>query len=247
MLSDVYIDTCSICGYEGKFEKDNPSFREGYQCVSCRASLRYRGQAGAILKVFARDGEKNLKELAENSNFRKLYIYEPGLIGPFRNLFSSFENYFNSFYWDNVDLGSARDGVQCESLEKLTYDDDQFGLIISSDIMEHVRRPWVAFSDIYRVLKPGGYHIFSIPVHLPMPLKTKFRVDTSTDDDVYLEEPRYHGNGVGGRSLVYTDFGADISHILMGMGYKVTLDTIDHSHPEVRKLITFTTQKPISN
>ena len=110
--------------------------------------------------------------------------------------------------------------------------------------MEHVRHPWVAFADIYRVLKPGGYHIFSIPVHLPMPDKTKFRVDTSSDEDIHIETPHYHGNGMGGKSLVYTDYGADIENYLTEIGYKVIMNTMDNEHHEVKRLVTFVTQKP---
>ncbi len=109
--------------------------------------------------------------------------------------------------------------------------------------MEHVRHPWIAFADIHRVLKPGGYHVFSIPLQLPMRDKTHFRVDVSGDEDIHIEEPHYHGNGVGGKSLVYTDFGADIEQHLIKMGYKVVLDTIDHEHSEVKRLLTFVTKK----
>lgn len=246
MTQDVYLGHCAICGFDGEFQKNNTSFREGYQCPSCRASLRYRGQAESILKVFAADQRLDLVDLSKDKVFSQLQIYEPGVIGPFRKLFSNFKNYHDSFYWEDVELGEIKDGVQCQSLETLTFDDDQFDLVISSDIMEHVRHPWVAFADIFRVLKPGGYHIFSIPLHLPMPSKTQFRVDTSGEEDKYIKEPQYHGNGVGGKSLVYTDFGADITDYLTNIGYKVIVDTINHDHPDLKKLVIFITKKPLS-
>lgn len=227
-------------------KKNNSSFREGYQCPSCGASLRYRGQAESILKVFADNKKLDLVDLAKDKIFSQLKIYEPGVIGPFRKLFSNFKSYQDSFYWEDVELGESKDGVQCQSLESLTFDSDQFDLVISSDIMEHVRHPWVAFTDIFRVLKPGGYHIFSIPLHLPMPSKTQFRVDTLGEEDIYLMEPQYHGNGVGGKSLVYIDYGADITDYLSDIGYKVIVDTINHNHSDVEKLVTFITQKPLS-
>ena len=243
MADDFYSDTCSVCGYEGEFKKNNPSFREGYQCPECKSSLRYRGQAASILNIYGKNCHSSLVVLSKDEEFSKLNIYEPGVIGPFRKLFSEYEGYRDSFYWDDVELGEAKDGIQCQSLEALTFEDNEIDLIISSDIMEHVRHPWVAFSDIHRVLKPGGYHIFSIPVHLPMMSMTKYRVDTSTNEDIHIEEPHYHGNGVGGRSLVYTDFGADIEQKLLEIGFNVKLDTIDHRHLEVKRLLTFVTQK----
>ena len=244
LAEDVYFGHCSICGYDGEFKKNNPFFREGYQCPSCRSSLRYRGQAESILKIYSTSAGQDLTGLAKDSGFSQLNIYEPGVTGPFRQLFSDFKNYRNSFYCDDVELGDVKDGTQCQSLEALTFDDDQLDLVISSDIMEHVRHPWVAFADIYRVLKPGGYHIFSIPVRWPMPSKTQNRVDTSTEEDIYIETPHYHGNGMGGKSLVYTDYGADIKNYLADIGYKVIIDTMDNEHHEVRRLVTFVTQKP---
>ena len=244
MEENTYTGHCSICGYFGEFKKNNPSFREGYLCPSCRASLRYRGQASAILKTYAINQHLNLFDLSKTREFSQLSIYEPGVIGPFRTLFSDFKNYKNSFYWEDIECGKSKNDIECQSLEELTFDDDQFDLILSSDIMEHVRKPWVAFSDIFRVLKPGGYHIFSIPVHPPLPTKTQYRVDTTTNEDIHIQKPHYHGNGAGGKSLVYTDFGADITEHLSRIGYEVSLDTIPHEHAEVRQLLTFITQKP---
>ena len=96
----------------------------------------------------------------------------------------------------------------------MTYVDDYFDLVLSSDIFEHVRKPFDGFREIDRVLKPGGFHIFSIPVTQPIPAKTAFRVDTSGPEDVFVMPAHYHSAPEGGTSLVYTDFGADIVDIV---------------------------------
>ncbi|MEB8430923.1 methyltransferase domain-containing protein [Cocleimonas sp. KMM 6892] len=240
---DTYTDRCSVCGFYGEFHKNNRSFREGYQCPECNSSLRYRGQAASILKIYGKPDQETITDLSKDDVFSQLTIYEPGVTGPFRKLFSDYKGYKNSFYWDDVEFGEYKDGIQCQSLENLTFEDNEIDLIISSDIMEHVRLPWIAFEDIYRVLKPGGYHVFSIPVHLPMRNKTSYRVDTSGAEDINIEEPHYHGNGVGGKSLVYTDFGADIEQHLKEIGFNVELDALNHSHSEIKRLLTFVTKK----
>ena len=79
--------------------------------------------------------------------------------------------------------------------------------MLSSDIFEHVRKPFVGFKEVNRVLKPGGFHIFSIPLERPMPSTTVFRVDTSGPEDVFVLPEHYHSAPVG--SLVYIDFGED--------------------------------------
>ncbi|MEG5066201.1 glycosyltransferase [Microcoleus sp. B3-A4] len=239
-----YEDRCKVCGYFQVFEKKHKSLREGYKCQKCKSSLRYQGQAEAIINKFSKNNSSSIVELCQEDEFKSLNIYEPGITGGFRNFFQeSLKYYTTSFYWQNLPLGGYKDNIQCQSLEQLTYDSNQFDLIITSDIFEHIRHPWVAFQEILRVLKVGGYHIFSIPVQEPLPKKTVYRVDVSGKEDVYILEPRYHTDGRGNPCLVYTDFGLDIVDNLQSIGYEVELFKLTNQQPELQKLITFVTRK----
>lgn len=42
-------------------------------------------------------------------------------------------------------------------------DCNTFDTVYSSQVIEHIQKPWKAISEIYRVLKPGGYAILSVP------------------------------------------------------------------------------------
>ena len=53
-------------------------------------------------------------------------------------------------------------GIRCENVEKLTFSAERFNLIISQDVFEHVCDPWKGFAEIHRVLKNGGYHVFTV-------------------------------------------------------------------------------------
>jgi glycosyltransferase involved in cell wall biosynthesis len=242
-----YSGVCNLCGTQQIFYKRHRSLREGYQCSQCKASLRYRGQAGAILQKFATPDIQCLRDLIRQPNFQSLKIYEPGIIGAFRQYFADLPNYTNSYFWQDVPLGEYRQNLQCQSLENLTYPDLSFDLILTSDILEHIRRPWQAFSEIWRVLKLGGYHIFTIPVQAPMPETTIARVDTTGDRDIHSLPPKYHSAPLpeGGRrqSLVYTDFGGDLVNFLEKIGFTVELLNLPSDNAELRRLITFATQK----
>ena len=220
---DGYVGRCTVCGHTGQFRREASivSVRENYCCRSCNASLRYREQARLVVKHFAREGSKHLADLARETVFRTLKIYEPGMIGPFRRILGRLPYYHTSFLWKSVPRGEYRRGVQCQDLMNLTYQDNFFDLVISSDIFEHVRKPFAGFREVNRVLKPGGFHIFSIPVANPMPGKTVFRVDTSGDEDVCVLPARYHGGPFGGKSLVYTDFGADMTKSMESDGIEL--------------------------
>jgi SAM-dependent methyltransferase len=44
-----------------------------------------------------------------------------------------------------------------------TIELESFDTVYSSQVLEHVPRPWDALAEIYRVLKKGGYAIISVP------------------------------------------------------------------------------------
>ena len=84
--------------------------------------------------------------------------------------------------------------------------------------MEHVRRPAEAFQSISRVLKPGGYHVFTVPIYSE---ETTVRIDTTTDEDVHLLPPLYHGDPLRSQgALAYYDFGMDILNMANAFGFE---------------------------
>ena len=177
-------------------------------------------QASAITAVYGMP-DAPFTKLIEQKAFRELAIYEPGIIGPFRRKLAKLSGYVNSYYWPDVALGDERDGVRCEDLRQLTFADASMDLVISSDIFEHVRGPMTAFAELYRVLRPGGFHVFTVPLLWPLPSATKPRVDWSGDDDVFLLPARYHSSPHDPKgSLVYTDFGMDLPEQLRELGFE---------------------------
>ena len=60
--------------------------------------------------------------------------------------------------------GSVIDGIRSEDLCRLTYPDDSFDLVLTSESLEHVPDLAAALREILRVLVPGGRHIFTIPL-----------------------------------------------------------------------------------
>jgi len=217
--ADTYFGQCSICGLLQHFVRSNRAIRETYRCTGCKASLREREQALSIIGCYGDLRANTFTELVATEGFRRLHIYEPGTVGPYRRLFKPLPHYFQSDYYDEADRAKATPQLPHQSLEALSYDDQSFDLTISSDILEHVRKPLTAFAELYRVLKPGGYNIFTVPLQEPAATKSVARVDTEGAVDVHILPEYYHGNGKGGRSLVYTDFGLDIVDMLNSVGF----------------------------
>ena len=53
----------------------------------------------------------------------------------------------------NLDIGS----------KALPFEKGEFDAILARDILEHLDRPWEVVDDLFRVLKPGGIFICSVP------------------------------------------------------------------------------------
>jgi len=128
-------------------------------------------------------------------------------------------------------------GVTNQNLECLTFDDESLDIVITSDVMEHMRLDDRAHKEIYRVLKPGGIYIFTVP-HNRAYNETLVRVQiTDPDDpsrDVHLLEPEYHGDtnsDVGGGVLAYRTYGRDIESFLQQVGFEV-----EYSRQEIKDL-----------
>jgi SAM-dependent methyltransferase len=230
--------TCAVCGHTGPFERSTGPTREGFRCRGCRASLRFRCQARTLVSVLGGDGT-SLRELAEGGGLADLDVYEPGVIGPFRRLLRDRSRYVQSYPWPGVAPGESRDGVRCEDLQALTFPDRSFDLVISSDIFEHVRDPLAGFAEVHRVLRPGGSHVFTVPLAWPLGGSSTRRVDTSTGEDLHLLPPRYHGSPHDPQgSLVYTDFGMDLPEVLRGIGSTTVV------HHGYRNAVTFVATRP---
>lgn len=213
---------CTVCGARGTYEQDHKSIREGFRCRKCGASLRYRHQAAVIIDELSRHRSASFAALVREPEFAELAIYEPGIVGPFRKYLRKLAGYSSSYYWDATPVGETHKGIRCEDLQALTFPDDSFDLVITSDIFEHVREPFRAFQDLRRVLRPGGRHIFTVPLSWPLPEQTVARLELDGEEgDRFVLPPVYHSSPVDPQgSLVYTDFGLDLPQRLAELGFE---------------------------
>jgi SAM-dependent methyltransferase len=124
------------------------------------------------------------------------------------------KNYSLSYFFHDTPTGSYYDGARCENLEKMTFESNTFDIFITQDVFEHVNHPNVAFREIERVLKPGGFHIFTVPLYRNLQV-TRPRIVEKDGEIQHLLEPVYHGNPISSEgSLVTFDYGTDISELI---------------------------------
>ena len=120
--------------------------------------------------------------------------------------------------FDDCERGEWRDGVLCQDVERLTFGDSTFDLVISEDVFEHVSDYRRGFWEVRRVLKPGGYHVFSVPVGFTHPTLSRFEVSDGRQVPVLPVE--HHGDPLRGQIAVCTSFGYDLLGYLEGLGFE---------------------------
>jgi SAM-dependent methyltransferase len=193
---------CPICDSQTLFTEKDKWLRDFYVCQKCWSIPRQR----AIIVVLNRfyPEWKNLK------------IHESSPGGPSsKKIEKHCAEYTPTQFFQDVSLGKSKDGIRCENLEQMTFEDNSFDLMITQDVFEHVMNPLAAFKEIERILKPGGAHIFTMPWY-PKLDKTMQRARQLDNGEIeFLEEAIYHGNPIDSKgSLVTFDWGVDFTDLI---------------------------------
>jgi len=214
------IGRCNICGRRTIFLcKDLKTARESMFCLFCRSSSRDRHVAKLFLSLSA-PSSASISEITKKSG---LSIYNTDTDDSFSAALRNYPTYVSSGLFPDIKPGTEiKERVFCQDLERLSFKSETFDVVISEDIFEHVRDHGKGFREVYRVLKKGGFHIFTIPFLFDR--KTLVRVDTSGPNDINLLPPEYHGDDIRSKILAYRTFGIDLYDLLNSIGFQTSVD-----------------------
>lgn len=215
---------CPTCNQDVIFVARSEWLRDHYFCSNCGSIPRERALMLTIEKYC--------------SKWRTLTIHEssPCNRGASKRLSQECSQYIPSQFFPDEEPGSMAGRFRCENLESLTFDNESIDIHVTQDVLEHVFHPSKVFSEIARTLRPGGMHIFTVPIvnkHKP----SKLRARVSDDGHIsHLEQPVYHGNPISNKgSLVTVDWGFDICrHIFESCGLFTHLVYIDDLSKGIR-------------
>jgi Methyltransferase domain len=175
-------------------------------CLLCTANLRYE-----MLCEYIRD----------TYTLEKLDILELDPASPLQSLLSRGRTYTRTFFRPNLERGSmGEDGARVEDITALTLKGESLDLIVSADVLEHVPDAPAAFSESYRVLRPGGSHVFTVPNEA----KTIRRAVVENGEVRHLAKPEYHSdpldpNGI----LAFWHYGPDMQEQFGDCGLKFAI------------------------
>jgi len=195
LTGDYNSGYCPICQARTLFIIKDSWLRDHYFCIRCASIPRWRALIYVLQSYFP--------------DWRNLHIHESSPGGASSDkLRRECGNYIATHFFPDTPVGEMKYGFRCENLERQTFQDEQFDLVVTQDVFEHILNPALALKEVCRTLKPGGAHLFTIPWYYWK--KTLVRATESNGSIRHLEEPDYHGNPIDASgSLVVTEWGWD--------------------------------------
>ena len=185
-----------------------PNWRER---VLCPCLLNNRTRASIqILEETLGAGPRDLVYLAEQITplYETLKTRFPKLVG-------------SEYLGESIPFGSLDErGIRNESIAKLTFDDASFDYVLNFDVLEHIPTPERGLAEMYRVLRPGGKVLLSVPF-LPAQQETVTRARLLPGGEIeHLLDPQYHGDPISSEGcLCFQDFGWELLDSMRETGF----------------------------
>ena len=239
VIQAVMID-CNICGnYSGLFydfpniqkraEHEIGLLRESLCCKSCGATMRHRVLAHKLLEYI---NSKVAHPFMSLSDYIKvdfsLRILDTDCFSPIHRILRGKKGYVASKYLPAEKFGvEVESGIYNLNLESIDFKDNHFDVVLTSDVMEHVKYDDAAHTEINRVLDIGGAYIFTVPFN-PSYKFNRILVAETGFGEVFLEKPHYHGDPLTGGILAYRIYGVELIESLKAKGLDVVFDVFQN-------------------
>ncbi|MDH6265089.1 SAM-dependent methyltransferase [Rhizobium sp. SG_E_25_P2] len=197
-----YIGFCPICEAPARFKSTEAWYREHLFCMSCENGSLPRERALASV----------LNEIVPDWRNRRIHECSPIWRGISLKLAREGSHYLSTQFFPEYPTGEIVNGFRNEDLQKQTFPDESFDIVVALDVMEHVFRPQDAVKEIWRTLSNGGVFIATWPISNRLVQGMRQRAIEDDHGQVKMLEPAvYHETMIGdGRSLVTVDYGYDV-------------------------------------
>jgi SAM-dependent methyltransferase len=101
--------------------------------------------------------------------------------------------------------------IPCEDLQQLSMPSNSFDIVSTNEVLEHVPSIDRALGEIFRVLRPGGWHFGTVPFFFFNETGQRRAMLDQSGKLLHLMEPEFHGDPMNdGGALVFEIPGWDI-------------------------------------
>lgn len=189
---------CNLCGWKGRRFVDD-EWHPRATCPRCGSQVRHRLLAAALTE--------HPKLRAENIFGQRAALH----VAPEKMISSLIQKY--SQRYQTADFNRADVDLRLDITQMGAVADESYGVFIACDVLEHVSDDRQALREIYRVLAPGGWGIFTVP-------QADHRQETLEDPTIQSPADREKHYGQWDHVRLY---GADFSRRLEEAGFTVTV------------------------
>ncbi|MBN9133057.1 MAG: class I SAM-dependent methyltransferase [Nitrosospira multiformis] len=211
-----FVGICSVCGLPSYFGKFRDNHRELGYCILCKASNRKR-QLGFVLRKLL-----NFGDFGKITSDKQILNAEAS--GGLHHCLKHNVNYVSCEYFGRkYKSGDIVNGILNVDLAHSHFEGNAFDVVMTSDVFEHIPDPYKAFKEIYRILKPGGVHIFTVPFYQTGYFDEK-RAEIMDGEVIHHMEPIYHLDPLNPDGiLVYNIFSLEMLLKLAQLGFRTTM------------------------
>lgn len=188
-----------------------PNWRERLVCPSCKLNNRMR-LSFHIIKELVPDFSNSTVYITEQTTplFQILKKLNPSIIG-------------SEFLGSTFSPGSFNNiGIRNEDFTNLSFQNEQFDLIISLEVLGHIPDYVSALREAYRVLKKNGKFLFTVPFNKNS--RTNLvRAKLNSDGSItHFLPAEYHGDPMNLTQgcLCYYHFGWELLDELKSVGFQ---------------------------
>jgi SAM-dependent methyltransferase len=215
---------CPVCGRFSAAVGFSENLRESGLCRRCGSTNRQRQMAMIACRAAAEIEGQTIRALPELARL-PLALYNTEAQGPLHEQLRHMDRYACSEYLaPGLVSGDVVDGTMHQDLMDLSFDDGSIDIVLSSDVFEHVPDPYAAHVELFRVLRPNGRHVFTVPFHQHLHLDERRARPGATGDPELLAPAIYHDDPVRlDGALVYTIFGLEMLVRLAEIGFSTRM------------------------
>ncbi len=183
---------------------------------SWREGLAYRGVSSrtrAVMRILAGIIEE------QQLNSPRIYAAE-GLTAFALRMRGLFPRFLGSEFTLDAERREWMFPIPFEDVQNLSFGSDSFDLVSTNEVLEHVPSIDEALKDLCRVLRPGGWHVGTVPFGFMSNESIRRAVLNDRNEIEHLLEPEYHGDPMGDSGvLVFETPGWDILDRAVAAGF----------------------------
>lgn len=221
----VFKGVCNLTAGETEFAVSSDNLREDVVSRLSRTINRHRQVVCALSAAFFGHPFATLAHAASHINERGLRLYTAEAHSPLYHFLKERlrpELLVSSEYFGPEHRsGEIVNGTLHEDLQRTSFEDEAFDVILTFEVFEHIPDALAAESEVVRILRRGGVYCFTVPFIPGAGHDLVLAEPDGAGGIRYHAEPQYHGDPVRPEEgvLVYRIFSfGDLKRRFEGLG-----------------------------